>query len=67
MNYILKSIEELNNLKQKKLLLYFSGSIIDCYLLKTLLKETDCQISVYYFNKSNYQSENSLENIKELI
>ena len=67
MNYILKSIESLNNLKQKKLLLYFSGSIIDCYLLKTLLKKTDCQILVYYFNKSTYQSENSLENTKELV
>ncbi len=43
--------------KESKITMYFAGSINDCYILKTLLLNTDHNIFVYFFNKESAASD----------
>ena len=47
----MQNLKELGVLEKSKIAFYFSSSVADCYILKTLLKETKHDISVYYYDK----------------
>jgi len=63
-NTILRQLSKID--PSRKLVLYFSGTLNQCIILKTILRETKNSLLVYYFDKTKYQADTKEEQNRAL-